>query len=688
MIRPVRARGLAWIDPAEVSGLSTRPRRGAPAGPRLAMDGRPGRGESRSRADRPGSPGLDPRPGPSRSRRTGTSPSRAPSSSARAPPRLESSRSGWTRPATRWLPGDSSATTAASCGSDRWRARPARDSSSPGRRRRAPCPEPLAALAEKTVSLPGEHPVVLAGGFVPLLYVPREFLKRGIILARDPGRDEVLGPDQRPGTTPPLVGRPDEGGPPRRGAGQPTRGRGARPGRPRLLLLGARRPPGAHHRTDVTVAHAGSRPRRPTSRRPWDGRDRTLNRLRLLVHLDQSESLSLELPERATLGARPPRRHRRHADPIGTPHHDAADLGRDGTRSSLIVVDYAMEAGPMGDGSVLRPDRPRLDLPCLSFTWEVSAPAGWQVLDPGAGPDRRRPGRPDRLALRPARALEAGLAASVPRPGDPGPAEPLRQLDGRLGSAGPHPPNCRSPSGSADGTRGPGRSSSIDSRWPPPGWGRNPPAFRAGWRPIVGIRPGAAPSAWTGGRAVLRRPADHDGVRATPVRAGGGRGSTRSPSPSPGAPIVTTVSSLWHRWRGEVGAEERPRPQTSPPERNRPVPGRIIRRFSAPGWPGSDAFVHLVECPPPHADGLDRRRPARDGVAVMASARASGRRLLLPVLVVAACILLDRILPARYGAVTAGGLVGSLAILIAELARRTRRSPAPAADGRPDRELA
>jgi hypothetical protein len=61
--------------------------------------------------------------------------------------------------------------------------------------------------------------------------------------------------------------------------------------------------------------------------------------------------------------------------------------------------------------------------------------------------------------------------------------------------------------------------------------------------------------------------------------------------------------------------------------------------------------------------------------------RASARRLVVPALVAAACILFDRVLPGRSGALTAGGFAGSLAILIAELARRSRREPsaAPAA---------
>ena len=39
----------------------------------------------------------------------------------------------------------------------------------------------------------------------------------------------------------------------------------------------------------------------------------------------------------------------------------------------------------MTDGSVLRPELPEFDLPCLSFIWEIAAPSGWKATDCGAG---------------------------------------------------------------------------------------------------------------------------------------------------------------------------------------------------------------------------------------------------------------------------------------------------------------
>src|SRR5262249_13544958 len=157
---------------------------------------------------------------------------------------------------------------------------------------------------------------------------------------------------------------------------------------------------------------------------------------RLLIQLGQSKSLSLDLPDGAALvrvrhdGAEvtPIRSSRRVTMP--TP------VAGSGARSSVIVVDYALEAGNVSDGSILRPDRPRLDLPCLSFTWEVTAPAGWRVLDPGAGLIAGNPEDPDDWPCRPLGLWRSGWTWSVGRT-DPDPAGRLRQLDGRLGRPAP-----------------------------------------------------------------------------------------------------------------------------------------------------------------------------------------------------------------------------------------------------------
>jgi hypothetical protein len=128
-------------------------------------------------------------------------------------------------------------------------------------------------------------------------------------------------------------------------------------------------------------------------------------------------------------------------------------------------------------------------------------------------------------------------------------------------------------------------------------------------------------------------------------------------------------------WRGETS----PRSAAAGDDgngRNDPLPGRITWRFSASGWPGDDAFVHLADGPRRMLTGW-----IIAGLLVMgwlgASGHVAGRQLVLPASVAAICVLLDRSLPARYAAATAGGFVGSLAILIAELARRARRAAQP-----------
>ena len=87
----------------------------------------------------------------------------------------------------------------------------------------------------------------------------------------------------------------------------------------------------------------------------WDGRTRTLNRLRMLVQPGPSRSLSLELPAGAEVvrvlqdgAAVVPVRS---GDRITIPTASAGSV----PRPRLVVIDYRVDAGRLGDGSLLRP---------------------------------------------------------------------------------------------------------------------------------------------------------------------------------------------------------------------------------------------------------------------------------------------------------------------------------------------
>ena len=60
-------------------------------------------------------------------------------------------------------------------------------------------------------------------------------------------------------------------------------------------------------------------------------------------------------------------------------------LDDDPERGRCLTCPWHGSVFRVADGAVLHPDRPRFDLPCLSFTWEVAAPPGWRALDPGPG---------------------------------------------------------------------------------------------------------------------------------------------------------------------------------------------------------------------------------------------------------------------------------------------------------------
>lgn len=527
-----------------------------------------------------------------------------------------------------------------------------------------------------SASLPWSSP-----GPIPLLFAPREYLRRGTIRVETPAgmkshvRTDGLGrihPSSAEAKLAPVLDeadRPDNGG---------TRDRAvqvfsyAEP-RARLELTAEPMPaapmPGVVREALLTTS--------------WDGRGRTLNRLRLLVQHGLSASLSFELPEGATIvrvlrdgtDVAPLRSGRRLSMP--------APVAGVGARTSSVVIDYTVDDVTASDGAILRPDRPSLDLPCLSFTWEVAAPPGWHVGDPGQGLVADDPEDP---AGWPGGALGLGWTGwpSPVRRREADLADLTTALDGRLGRPAPEDLTF----------------AEWFSRWdagPTPVLVDRLALGLAGLGPRSSCSPG-------------RLPADRrDSARALLQQQG------LAIVPFPDALLITTESDRprfepqgpWRdaivealawgsdradrfqsvgRWRGETAPRASATAEPAGGGNGLP-PGRKTWRFSASGWPGADGFVHLV----------DGRRRALSGwivagllaIAWMAApGRAARRRLLLPAAAAAACLLLDRILPARHGALTAGGFVGSLGILVAELAMRCRRSPAaPSAPARTESTL-
>jgi hypothetical protein len=665
-IQPVRARGLAWIDPEEVPGLAT-----APPGPglRQALAWRWTGDDAEARVERDR---IDRDPRVSIRTRARLSPdgrelaidgTMAVGSGASTLDSLPI-----------WLvaPGDPLAS---------WRFTgddggelPLRPIQGPARARlQSPVDASvrglalhLPAQAEKTVSFRATMPWS-SPGLVPLLLAPRDSFKQGTILIETPAGMRSSARTAGLGRLHPSAIEVPKAGPLADEAALP----GGYPSRDQAVNAYAYTEPGA--RLELTTEAMERSPMLGIVREAFlttrvDRLERTLHRLRMVVQLNQADSFDLELPDGASLV-----RVRRDRTAV-TPNRSGSRLSipmpatGHGTRTSEVVVDYLTKVGPLGDGSILRPDPPRSDVPCLSFNWEVVCPPGWQAIDPGSGLVANDPDDPTDWPCGPLGLWRPGWPLRAGR-GEADLNERLHQLDDRIRGTGPDELSF----------------AEWFSRWDSGPW---PIVIdrlalgSAGLGPKSSCAPGRLPP---DRRLYAQALLQQHGLAAVPfsdallitTESERPRFGRRGPWLGPVAEALAWGSDRTDRfqsvgqWRGDSVPRSLAASDESD-ERNPLLPGRMARRFSASSWPGADAFVRLADT---------RRRMLLGWIVagllalawLAASRRASGRWLILPALAVAACVVLDQILPARFGAVTAGGFTGSLAILIVELARRTRR---------------
>ena len=126
------------------------------------------------------------------------------------------------------------------------------------------------------------------------------------------------------------------------------------------------------------------------------------------------------------------------------------------------------------------------------------------------------------------------------------------------------------------------------------------------------------------------------------------------------------------RWRGESSPRQSALGRDESGERIKLIDGWSASRFAAPGWPGNDAYVYLV-------DGRARIVSAWLIAAVLALGWALGRRRLAQarwrsfglIGFLIASLLLNWLLPSRYASYAGGLVAGGLLILIAELSMET-----------------
>ncbi|WP_165073947.1 hypothetical protein [Paludisphaera rhizosphaerae] len=111
---------------------------------------------------------------------------------------------------------------------------------------------------------------------------------------------------------------------------------------------------------------------------------RSLNRLRLLAAVDQTEALTFQLPPGAVLAA---------ARVDGRPATPGVEDGRtviplfqaSNERTRSIELDYRVEPAGSAERRRVQPAVPDFGVPCLSFAWDLSLPAGQVVDEAGPG---------------------------------------------------------------------------------------------------------------------------------------------------------------------------------------------------------------------------------------------------------------------------------------------------------------
>jgi hypothetical protein len=670
-IRPVRAEGLSWIDPMDVPGL---PSQAAGTNLREALAWRWTADEAEARVDRE-------RNGPQ------------PSASIRARARISPDGRARSIEGTLligsgvepldsfplWIDGSDDALAS-------WRFRDEAGVALATRpieateRARLGLPRAgssrglivnMAAQAEKAIRFEASSRRETRGP-IPLLSAPGEFFRRGTILVETPAGMRSRTESTGLGRISPSVVAPARTA---QDAEDAALVRGDRsPSQYRDVHAFSYKQPGARlelFTEPLMPATATGVIREAVLTTTVDVRGRSLNRLRLLVHLEPTAPLELAMPARSSLVR--VRSDGVEVDPIRSDSRlflPAPGPAR-GARSSTILVDYAMDGLTIADGGRLRPSLPEIGLPCLSFVWEIAAPSSWKAMDCGPGliaNDRDDPnGWPcGPLGLwRPAWDFLRGPAASsaVAR---------LGALDGQLEQGMPDELTF----------------AEWFTRWDSGRW------------PLV-IDRLALNSAGLGPKSpciVGRSRSDRRGISLAMLQQHG-----LTAVPFPDVLLITTeaeaasfaVPGRWvgaigetlawgsdrtdrfqtpARWRGEASPRSASASGDEAAERFKPPPGWATWRFSAADWPGSDSSVRLVDV---------RRRilmgwMAFAGLALAwlcAGGRFSRGRLLIPAVLSAACVLLDAILPSRFAGVMAGCFASGLAILIVELGRRLRRSP-------------
>ena len=413
-----------------------------------------------------------------------------------------------------------------------------------------------------------------------------------------------------------------------------------------------------------------------------DHEGKLLNRLRLVVNLGEARSLDFVLPRDISLVR--VRRDGTDVAPIAKPTGFSIPVtgAAQGPRSSTIVVDYVTPRRTFADGECLRPDLPRVALPCMSFVWEVVTSPAWRADDAGPG---LVAGDRDDFREWPYAALGVPTplwTIFMPGRGRQQNESVLRLLDEKL----------------AD--RAPTELTFVEwfSRWDSGPW---PVVIDRVALTAAGLGPKSqcvVPAVKTAGRNRALATLKQHGLALAPVQ---------------NVLVITTeaelrqLESLGHRteqirealvwgsdrtdrfqalarWRGEASPRIASVIGEEPAERVKLPPGWSAWRFAGSNWPGGDSFVRLVNVQTRIVTGWII---AATCILAWVSYRRRlvRRRYLLLTATLALCLFCEWLLPARYASDSAAVYVAAFSILIAELGRDCLRSVRPGrAARRPD----
>jgi hypothetical protein len=396
-----------------------------------------------------------------------------------------------------------------------------------------------------------------------------------------------------------------------------------------------------------------------------DPKGTLLNRLRLLVNAVDVRALDFTIPSGLTLVR--VRRDGADVTPIATPAGLSISLTGSGpaSRSSTIVFDYLSQRGMIADGDCVRPELPRVALPCISFVWEIVTPPTWRATDPGSGLiaiDRRKAFAWPYNAL----ALPTPAWNSLGGRASPHDEDVLRLLGDRL-----------TDSVSADLTF---------AEW----FSR----CDSGPRPVV-IDRVALSAAGLGPKSQFVPTIAKNGSRSAALATLERHGLALAPLQS--VFLITTERELtglesrdrWSdelaealawgsdrsdrfqtlgRWRGEPSPKLTSASGAESAPGQKPPPGWSTWSFEGPTWPDQSASIYLIDM---RARIVAGWMVAAICLLVWMRFRAwFGRwRLFFLASILVVCLLTERLLPARSASTSAGVYLGAFALLLIELGR-------------------